>query len=920
VADFSWTNAWVLLLIPVCVGFTVWRCMRATRRSAAERWLAGTLRCAGLILLILAMAGIGVRRRADVTATIFAVDMSDSASAMREDAFAAIRAAEEHRTGKDAAGAVAFGSGAVIDSIPALDNAVGTLHSHVGAGHTNIAAALSLAQSAFPEGMMRRIVLLSDGLENVDSALAAARTLREARIAVDVYPLYTEEFDEVQVVGITVPKHLNKFVEYEIETELYSTTENTAVLSVYKGNTLVASAEVTLRVGTNRFVFTDTADIGGGMAYRAEILSPRDRFTENNRAFAYGTVEDTPRVLLVDHKGSAAEMEKILVASRVEVTKMPSAAVPATVDRLNVYDAVILADTPLDALPPGFDAALESYVRNLGGGVLVTGGENSYALGGYYKTGLEALLPVEMRLKDSQDVPSLGMIVVMDRSGSMSGGNYGVSKLELAKEAVIRAVETLMPDDVFGVIAFDDGFEWIAPFQTIGGDIGAVQSRIANISLGGGTSILPGLQEAVNVLQNAETKLKHIILLTDGQAEQSGYDPVINRMLANGITLSSIAVGADADQILLKSLAESGGGRYYYTDEFTDLPQIFAKETTLAGKTYLNDRSFYPSVAVASLILTGIDALPMLDGYISTTAKPRADLVLASDTEEPILAAWQYGLGRTVAWMPDVSGRWTARWLHDAGGVSLLRNAVSWTLRTQTFANLSLDVTASGKDSVLTFTAPYADGITSVTGVLAAMDGAEQPIDFRATAPGVFSAVMPDLEPGAYVAGLTLAKADGTEHASLGVSVSYSAEYDMRRPERGAELLSKIAEITGGQILQSPVELYRPVAAETFAGVMLAPQLLWAALAVFLLDIASRRFPILSRGAERIFVYCQCLIREKKASIMILNDKKKQTVSASAKVKTPRSAAKPAEQSATKPVVQGTSSALLAQKKKRSKH
>jgi len=915
--DLTFTIPWILALVPVLVAATVFFGLRVQRRTRFARVFAIVLRGIGLTLLILAMAGTGLSRRADSTAHIFALDVSDSAAPGLTEALAAIRA-ENGRTAKDAMGIVAFGADAVVEKLPAVDGTLGELYSWTDGAYSNLAAALTVAQSAFPEGMKRRVVLVSDGLETLGNALTAARTLAAAQIAVDVLPLQANGFDEVQLVSLTAPRQVSKNAEYELETTIYSTTDNTVSIAVYKNNRLIAESDVTVRAGENRFAFTDAADEGGGIVFRAEIRAARDRFTQNNRAFTYSYVADAPRVLVIGYENSAVEIVKILKAAGINVTATQAAAAPSALDRLNVYDSVVLADAPLDILPDGFAEALDSYARNTGGGVLCIGGENSYALGGYYNTPLETLLPVEMRLKDMEDVPNLGMVIVLDRSGSMTGGSYGISKLELAKEAVIRAVDALSPEDTFGVIAFDDGFDWAVPFDTLGGSASAVQWRIGQISPGGGTSILPGLTEAVNVLAQADTKLKHIILLTDGQAEQTGYNSVLAKMADAGITLSSIAVGSDADRRLLEELAEGGGGRFYYTDEFTDLPKIFTKETTLAGKAYLNQRTFCPTLGVLSPILTGIESLSPLNGYISTTAKPRADVILLSDTDEPVLAAWQYGLGRTVAWTTDATGMWTSNWLADGTGEAMLRNAVSWTLRRQDGGNVTLDVATNGKDSVLTLTTALSDTVTAVSGTLAGTDGAAHALEFRAAAPGSFRASVKDLEPGAYVAALTLMTPEGEQHIPLGVSVTYPAEYDMRRLARGEELLAKIAETTGGRVLTMEDALYRPVTAASFAGVNVTTELLVAALVLLLIDIALRRFPSLLNKLEALLGrwmktahHISSKLAEA-AEAFVQNTEKTNT----APLKTKETNVKVVKPPDTPAAAPNTAGALLAQKKK----
>ncbi|HBF66107.1 MAG TPA: von willebrand factor type A, partial [Clostridium sp.] len=374
-----------------------------------------------------------------------------------------------------------------------------------------------------------------------------------------------------------------------------------------------------------------------------------------------------------------------------------------------------MANVSAKDLPEGFLEILEAYVKTLGGGLIVSGGEDSYALGEYFNTQLADMLPVDMELKTEGEEPDLAMIMVIDRSGSMSGGAYGITQLEMAKEAAIRSLDGFKEKDQVGIIAFDDQYQWAVPMTLVSGNKAAIQQQIGEIQVGGGTSILPGLTEAVRALSESKAKEKHIILLTDGQAEQEGYDPVLAKIKNNGITLSSVAVGSGADTSLLRKLADAGNGRYYFTDEFTDLPSIFAKETLLAGKEYLNNRHFYPKQKDASAILSDITSVPRLGGYIGTTAKSRGDVVLISYRDEPILATWQYGLGRTAAWTPDVGGRWTKEWMSSKEGSSILRNTLGWVINAQMAQDMKLTAESGAKKSSLRLEMSFDESISKIT-------------------------------------------------------------------------------------------------------------------------------------------------------------------------------------------------------------
>ena len=269
---------------------------------------------------------------------------------------------------------------------------------------------------------------------------------------------------------------------------------------------------------------------------------------ENNKAFSYTYVEDIPSVLIIENsEESGRELGKILEKSNVMVKRILAEEAPLNIEQLNLWDSVILADISAESLPEEFLTDLEAFVKTAGGGLIAIGGENSFALGGYRSTILEEILPVSMELETEGEKPDLGMVMVIDRSGSMTDSQYGLSRMEMAKEAAMRATEVMGGEDTIGVIAFDDRPLWAVPIQKIGSNSKSISEQIGKIQPGGGTSILPALKEGFNSLKTVDTKTKHIILLTDGQAEQTGYDSLIENMKENGITLSTVAVGGGAD-------------------------------------------------------------------------------------------------------------------------------------------------------------------------------------------------------------------------------------------------------------------------------------------------------------------------------------------------------------------------------------
>jgi Ca-activated chloride channel family protein len=297
--------------------------------------------------------------------------------------------------------------------------------------------------------------------------------------------------------------------------------------------------------------------------------------------------------------------------------------------------------------------AVKTYVREMGGGLVMIGGEQSFRLGGYYRTPIEDSLPVKMPIKKNVEKPNLALALVIDKSGSMSG-----HKIELAKEAAIAAAEVLKENDRFGVVAFDGAAEWIAP-MTDSSDLGAITGYISRLVAGGGTNIYPGLYDAFQALQEEDAKLEHIILLSDGQTEGSGYDTLVSHIAADGITLSTVGIGEGADMRLMEDMASWGNGESYFTNDFGSIPQIFTRETMRASKSMLIEEPFVPTQVAQSEILKGIplDDMPFLLGYVGCQGKDRATISLVSDYGDPVLASWTFGLGRAVAFTSDAKAR-----------------------------------------------------------------------------------------------------------------------------------------------------------------------------------------------------------------------------------------------------------------------
>ncbi|MDL2248274.1 VWA domain-containing protein [Tyzzerella sp. OttesenSCG-928-J15] len=808
-------------------------------------WVRITL----IAILIFALFDFNINKETKKTAVVFAVDTSDSVADKKGDIQAAINGGLINMGKNDIAGLTTFSKDASVKTMPSGDVNNFQINGDTKGEYTNISKGLMASMGILPDDYNKKIVLVTDGNENLGDAYLSAKQLHSQGIVVDVLPVDSVKYKDAQITRINVPERIGKDMGYNIEVVTYALGENTAKLNLYKNNTMVLSDEIEMKNGENRYVFSDIADVGGNIVYKAEIIPNEDYSYKNNKAYAYSYVDHVPRILIVDDMASAAEIEKIIDNTSIEYETLPPMFLPTDLESLNMYDGVILANINYDDLPQDFSEVLESYVKN-GGGLLATAGDNSYAIGSYYKTKLEDILPVNMELKSKEELPDQAMVIVLDRSGSMSSGRYGVSKLAMAKEAVIRSIDALNENDYYGVLTFDTVNQWVVEPNMVGDNKAGIIDKVASINEGGGTSIKPAVTEAFNKLKGMDTKLKHIILLTDGQDGDRNYTELINQLKAEGITLSTVAVGGDSDITLLESMAEDAGGRYYFTDEFSDLPKIFTKEAFLSGKKYLNNEMFMATAGSYSPIMENIDGLPPFYGYVSSTAKPRADVVLYAQNEEPLLAAWQYGIGRSVAFLTDMEGNWSRDMLLTDEGVRLFTNMVSWIIRDNVGMEIYAQAERVSGGAEITMNLPYSAGVRSLSAVITTPELEEIQVDFTQVSPGEYKGSIPNDTEGTYIATVALTKDSGIEYTNCGINLAYSREYDLRQAEFGRSLLERIALAGGGQVLTAENNFFEYSGGENSIKVRIKPFVILLALLFLLFDIAYHRFPAIKSALK----------------------------------------------------------------------
>lgn len=842
---FTCNNPILLILIPMLITAVLLSAKKLHLNKYTKTVLL-TLRILVLTLLILAISGVGFNKHTNITSTIFSVDISNSIKNETDKMLTFIRDSVEFKTKNDKVGVVCFGNNAVVETTPQFDINIDKFTSKVDKNFTNIENSINISSSIIPSEDKKRIVLITDGKENVGDVLKYAKTLKNQNIKLDIYPIRTDVENEVAINTVKIPKKVYLNQQFDIEVNISSTIKTNGKIRIYGNNGLLDEKEINIQKGENNFVFRDTATLGGAVSYMAELEVEQDTMIQNNTVSEFTLVKDEPHILVLDTKEGYSEELVSMIEDDINITVMNPNSISSSISNLQKYDGYIITNVAAEVLGQDLMKNIEILVKDLGKGLLVIGGENSYALGGYFNTPLEECLPVDMDIKSKEKKPSLALVLVIDKSGSMSSGQYGVSKVELAKEAAIRSTEILTPNDYLGVIAFDGAVKWAVETQKVENK-GEIQQKIGSIRSSGGTTILPSLWAAFESLENIDAKLKHIILLTDGQAEKDGYEFMLQKINENKITLSTVAVGEGSDKNLLKFLADSANGRYYLADVFTDIPKIFINETYLAGKKFVNNQTFFPELNNYSPIVKAINEFPSIDGYVSTTIKPTATEILSTYKNEPLLSAWQYGLGRSVAWTSDINGMWSNSLLSWDNSVTLWKNIISWIVPKYTNENYYISAKSEEGMGVVDFSFMDDNLIENLNlgdVHVISPSGKQQTITLDTVSPGEYRGVFNSEETGIYVVNTTLKSESGVETpVNTQVAINYSPEFKIENIDTSI-FFERIVHESGGRIITSPEEVFKSELYLSTKIYDLTPLLILLIIIIFMLDITVRRINI----------------------------------------------------------------------------
>jgi uncharacterized membrane protein len=837
--SFQFSNPIWLLALAAAVPWVLWLSWKSDVRIGRGRhWTAMSVRLLVVLALGLSLAGLQWKKPLEGMTVFFMLDRSESVPSPQQEAARGYvnQAAGEMKVG-DTAGVLVFGADAAIESRPNVRVDLRQIQAIVGAERTDIAGAIRLGAAAMPETGQKRLVLLSDGNENVGDAVSALAAARPLGVTLDVVPLGAARGNDVSVRKLAVPSIVKKGQTFDVKIFAQADQAQQASVRFYLNESFLGEQKVQLNAGKNLLTLPQTLEQPGFYKYDVQLDAPGDTIPQNNRAIAFATVRGNPRVLIVSSAPAQdEELAAALQSSKLDV-KMTD-KFPDTLAELQSYDVVFLSNVAAGDL--GLDAMrlLDSAVRDFGVGLVCVGGDQTYSAGGYRGTPLEAMLPVENELNSKKVLPN-GALAIVCHATEFPGGNGW------ARDIAFAALDALGPRDEMGIVLWDGNNHWLFPLAKVG-DKAEMGLKISRMNPGDMPGFEGPMQSAYEALAKSSASLKHLIVFSDGDPSAPSKT-LVDNIVKGKITISTVMIGGHVAPDTMSWLAAEGRGRFWAVDAASDLPQIFIKEASVILKSAIFEEPFRPQQQSLSEVVKGIDAAeyPQLLGYVCTTPKARAEVPLVTQKGDPLLAHWQYGLGRAVAFTSDARAKWAVPWLRWDKFRQFWLQVAQWALRRVDTANFNTDVAVEKGEGHISVEAIDADGhyrnFLNLQLLVVSPSGNRQILPLEQSGPGRYDATFPTREIGAYLMNLT-DRATGQSQA-LGLSVNYSPEFDDTGPN--VNLLRRLADLGGGKILDPRADNpFTHDRKKTFRPLDLRDWLLQFAILLFPLDVAVRRIEI----------------------------------------------------------------------------
>lgn len=847
----SWFNAWPLIAFAVIYGGAL-AYLLATDKVAFGRptmfgwlllapwlwWLGiaghgglGGGRAATSIVVRLLLLGLivgalaeprSVRTSVGVT-VVYVVDVSDSVGDdSRRRVMDFVVNTEAKKQSVDMAGLVAFGRNAAVELPPrSAFPYEGAINVEISGDATNLQEALQLASAMIPDDTRGRIVLVSDGTATLGNVGETLDALAAREINVDTLAIEYKHDREVWVERLELPPLVKLGETYNASVLVSSLQNEKGTLTLEENGQMVAEIPVDIKAGKNRFNVPIYLREAGFYEYRAEVkVDPgvsdegveesHDFIKENNQALGSIFVKGQGRVLLVTDPYDDSRHWKPLLAAMEEgervVDQLAGFDIPTDPLALMPYDCIVFDNVSRDVFRREQIDAVKKAVYDQGIGFLMVGGENSFGPGGWRRSPIEDVLPVNLDVSEKKVLPKGALAIVLHTCEFAQGNTW-------AKRITKEAIRVLSDQDLVGVLAYSGMVEMVVPFSPAG-EYESMVPKINSATIGDMPAFGPAMELGFDELMKTDASARHMIIISDGDP-QPPSPTLIKKFQDNKIKCSMVAIfpHGNVEIATMREVAGATGGAYYFPDNPNKLPGIFIKEAKTLRRNLIQKRTVTPEIGFPSPVLRGLDGLPPVDAYVLTSTKERAENVLLTMTKgetgevediDPILTIGRYGLGTSAAFTSDLATRWSNGWVNWGEYQAFVNQLLTRISRTASTNFLRLYTFVEGGNAIVTVEDFHPDEMfLDIKAKVSGPRDRTESINLTQTGPRRYQATVPLWGKGRYMINIVGAgENDGkerTERATGGWVMPYSPEY--LRFQSDPITLEQVREATGGKEL-----------------------------------------------------------------------------------------------------------------------
>lgn len=709
-------NPWLLFIIiplvaAIIVGFFL---LPKQKRTRPKNLISLGLHIAMSVLLGLAFADIQYLTSSTDTELYVVCDVSDSVKNDTEKIDDLIQDIKDNTTGSAKVGVVAFGKdqyelvrpGSGLKSVSEMYDE--KKHSDFDNSASDIASALTYTSTLFSKDSIKRIVLISDGLETDSSAIDTVDTLLSDSIAIDCISVSTTTNDEVAITALDYTPYCFVGRDVNVKVLIQSTKQKKLTINLTSGGSILSSQDITVSRGLNTVSIPLDSSKVGTFDYEVTIDGASDTYTDNNKKGLTIEYTDDFNVLFVadtqEEYNAFKELNMYSENSTIKTYIDDIDNVPYTIDKLLAYDEIVFSGIDITNFGDNAEElvnSLTSYVKVYGKSFMTYG--ETYSTGSQdYISAYNDLLPVQY-----QSEGGMALAIIIDVSGSMSSDN----RITKAKQGAIKCLDLLSEKDYVSIITF--GSETKVVQSLISAKMKTkVASEINKISANGGTKMSPALQEAYKQLKSSKAENKHVILLSDGEPESSDKTSCTRwvKMLASNNIISTfinISNNSSTAVAFLKGLATSGFGTYYYVRNSASLINVMVTSVSEDVKNKRIEESSDITIAAAKdPSVKDITSFVEISGYNYCRIKPAATTVLTvtytttintdeeTTTEDsssstssgqgsntaianvPLYAHWTYGKGKVGSFTSNLDD-WTSSFRSSLNGKLFLKQAAT---------------------------------------------------------------------------------------------------------------------------------------------------------------------------------------------------------------------------------------------------